>query len=92
MDAQRLEVIDLRFLAGLSLLFFDEPAEASETVSQLGLQSLERTCQLFMTTVEDMYYAEACVSCDHWTCIVIKTFQFFASSSLHTSHSEGRPH
>ena len=35
-------------------LFFNKPAEASEAVSQLGLQSLERTCQLFATTVVDV--------------------------------------
>ena len=35
-------------------LFFDKPAEASEAVSQFRLQSFERTCQLFVTTVVDV--------------------------------------
>ena len=48
---------DDRLEVGLTVLisfFFDKSAEVNEAVFQLGLQSLERTCQLFVTTIVDM--------------------------------------
>ena len=41
-------------LTVLMSLLINKSAEASEAVSQLGLQSLERICQLFATTVVDV--------------------------------------
>ena len=41
-------------LAVLITLFFDKPIEASEAISQFGLQALKRASQLFATAFVDM--------------------------------------